>query len=1789
MDRLVSFTRRTTPRPPIYPYDAPPSSSHRRMWLPDPIEGFLPCWIRSQSGDDSSPDATAEVQISTTNELRTVPLYQLSPMNPPQFDGVEDIADLTHLNEASVINNLRTRYESNNIYTYSGLFLISLNPYQPLPIYTSKHIAQYRTRRREENAPHIFAVAERAWQQIGEERESQSILITGESGAGKTENTKKVIQYLAAIAASQIPSDPSSSSSSSLTRSKSVSKAPSTGLPRSSSFKGKDASEIDLSSLAITEPSLGLLEQQILQANPILEAFGNAQTMRNNNSSRFGKFIRIFFSPSGAIAGANIDWYLLEKSRVTARAEGERNFHVFYQLLKGAKEAKLADRLLLDGGPEKFEFLKKTRFQIDGVNDHTEWRLLKEALAVVGFTETEQFELFRIPAVILHIGNLLLTGSATDQAFLPPAMQPVADRICHLLGISVKEFTKSVLQPKVRAGREWVTNARTKKQAEDELAALCKFMYEKTFGWMVERINTALDRPSAKSLSIGVLDIAGFEIFVENSYEQLLINFTNEKLQQFFNFHMFTLEQEEYAREGIEWDYVNFGLDLQPTIELIESTQPIGMLSLLDEECIMPRATDLTFTEKVQQLWETPKGASPKHPGSSKFKATRFGAGFVIKHYAGDVEYRTQGWLEKNKDPINEAVARLLATSEIPSIAALFSEYAEDAATVGVVKKVKRGAFRTVGQRHKEQLGQLMQQLSSTQPHFVRCIVPNSDKQPGKVNVNLVLDQLRCNGVLEGIRIARLGYPNRHSFAEFRQRYEVLTPGVIPKGYMDGRKAAERIAEALELDKQFYKIGATKIFFKAGVLAELEERRDNLLTDLFRRFQSAARMHVARRRILKLINRAQAVRTIQRNARVYLQLKDWPWWGLYVKVRPLLAATRTDDELVRKQAELAMAKERAERDEMEKKKLEELKASLVAEKTKVEGDLSSERELGREKDRMLERSKAREAELEEKIKELEGDIDLLDSEREKASTQADLAKEKLSKVQADFEALVEQAAMLEKQGSIWQKREAELLKDSKERSNVYSRLEKEKVELQNKVEDLKREVTQKEEALKRAKDRAEANSMEMEKRLQLEKSKAESGNSQATALNEDLRRAKSQMDELQSTIQRHTTSIEAKQRELSELKTKQRESDKARETSEQALAALNVKVESMKSQIAAKDKEKQAEVSARQKLEKELDDLRKVMAAKSSEDSKRQEADKSREQEMSSLRDQVSQLQKSLDDQREAAQQLANKLRVDVEGLNNSHTNAQRELKLAQNTLKEKEEKLAAMQVKINQVEEQRRKDEKELEMVREQLSGTESRLHSTAQARDDIEKHLHALQDEYNGLEDAVLEIEGEKANWAKSLDNVTRQLHEESSKRHHFEQEVHNNQVELAEHRNTALQAERALAKAAADIKARDKEIDFLRGRENKTVVEHYHVLEKAKKFTDQQLAEQIKENDRLNTLLKSLETHRNRLNADLEDLARQYDKLKASKSKEARSARASLSPEDKDLTQLLEEEKKARRVLESRINSLEKDLQDQRKQASTASLSASSSRGLEVKYRQSQDNLSRLEIEHQNTLEQNQRLQNQINELQKALSTASSRPLPTPAPSTPSNSNLRREDLLRGLQQSHDALRGDMSDQLRRLNEASATPLTPSKRQSVINSNGTPTHSQSLAGQDLISGKKIKALEMEVDALKRQLEDEQDEKDFLIEQMDKLQSESGITPGKDGKLFPYEQAVYSHFRLKAKSLRSQLDHWLAMEDLNNSTPGSNLTPSVSASAPRTEDVVQLKHLLQQFDPETSPLRHS
>lgn len=389
----------------------------------------------------------------------------------------------------------------------------------------------YKNKQREETLPHIYAITDLAFRNMLEEHENQSILVTGESGAGKTENTKKVIQYLAAITSSNITA--------------------STNL-----LKAQKPGEIN--------PTF---EQQILQANPILEAFGNAQTVRNNNSSRFGKFIRIEFGWSGQIAGASIDWYLLEKSRVIYQNPNERNYHIFYQLIEGLpKELKKA--FILESDADGYSYLRDSNKSIKGVNDKEEFKSLINSFKIMGFSSHEQNEIFRVMSAILNIGNIELGSERSDQARLLNVAQ--AERVCHLLGINSEQFVKGLLRPRVKAGREWVHQSRNAEQVKNTLEALAKSLYERTFGSIVDKINQTLERSSDNTSFIGVLDIAGFEIFEHNSFEQMCINYTNEKLQQFFNHHMFVLEQEEYSRENIEWKYIDFGHDLQPTIDLIE-------------------------------------------------------------------------------------------------------------------------------------------------------------------------------------------------------------------------------------------------------------------------------------------------------------------------------------------------------------------------------------------------------------------------------------------------------------------------------------------------------------------------------------------------------------------------------------------------------------------------------------------------------------------------------------------------------------------------------------------------------------------------------------------------------------------------------------------------------------------------------------------------------------------------------------------------------------------------------------------------------------------------------------------------------------------------------------------------------------------------------------------------------------------------------------------------------------------------------------------------------------------
>ncbi|GAA5937074.1 myosin 1 [Sporobolomyces koalae] len=1475
-------------------------NSKKWVWVPDERQGYVAGWIVKEE------DGISTVAMETGDEIRQIETDLVSRVNPPTFEGAEDIADLTFLNEASVVHNLRTRYERGEIYTYSGLFLVAVNPYRNLPIYTQQVIESYKGRRRDQNAPHVYAVAEKAWQNMLTQRDqSQSVLVTGESGAGKTENTKKVIQYLAAIAA-----DP---------------------LPSSSSFDllARQAQADAILSGSAKERRLGQLERQILEANPILEAFGNAQTVKNNNSSRFGKFVRIFFNSLGAIAGANIDWYLLEKSRVTARSPEERSFHVFFQLLRSGQR-ELLSQLLLDDevgsrGSKAFEYLAHSRQDVDGLNDKEEWTILIRALETVGFSSDEQLALFKVIATILHLGQLSLSVSGTSSAHL--TSRKSLEKAAFLLGLSPDDLHNALVRPKIKAANEWVTQSRSKEQVVDELAALSKSLYEKNFGKLVERINQSLSgvglggsgAGSARTNAfIGVLDIAGFEIFETNGFEQLCINLTNERLQQFFNRHMFELEQEEYAREQIDWKFVDFGLELQPTIDLIEGTQPMGVLACLDDASIMQSSTDSTFTDKLHQL----ASQRPPAPQFSKYTASRLQQGFTISHYAGKVEYRTDGWLNKNRDPLNDNVTSLLSRSSEPYVASLFSEYAEAEAAAanatsgfsGPRTRVRKGAFRTVGQRHKEQLAVLLQQLHETQPHFVRCIVPNLYKSPSSIDVPLVLDQLRCNGVLEGIRIARLGYPNRLPFQEFRRRFEILaTPGSIPKGFVDGSQACSTILSGLQLDAQSYRLGLTKVFFKAGILAELEERRDQYLGAIVTKIQAACRKFVGRRQAKKVLHRAQAVRTLQRNARIYIQLRDWPWWPLFQRVRPLLAAARSDDELRRKEEELVAAKARAEKEEAERARLQELQDELERNQVTMQRELAAERSLAEEKQALLLESKNREQVLQEALKAAELDVETTDRQLDRAMEAKKDVERRLTELNDAYANQNKLVETLQQAQAAWKLKESELASQTSVKTTEWDKMLEDKYRSAALVADLERTVSELSQDRRREQERLQTSIDSLESRLAAETLASTEARKKFVSLETDARAAKDEVVKLERGQKEVESQLRAKESELSRLRA---DLATAAQQSQQAVDKLRqaeTNLSSLTLDLADTKKLLNASKATETKAEADLLVLKKLVDEHASDQQRTAELARIREAELQDLRYQLSKATSELSvTQRDATKQVerarseAEAVRKEVGQLRTQNETLERRANVSA---------AAVARLEAQNADHERAQQSHDLEMELLRTKTAEQMLHE----REKWEQEMKSVRSRYQELEDAAVQAERDKdAAERDALASTTQCKAEQETVR-----------AQVAENRKLESQIEQQhvvladLDKINGDLRAEllstKARLVVAEEKAGRTVVEHIRVLEEAQRLQNLEMDRIRGDRDKREAYIRTLERARDSATRAFEDLLADRDRERLA----TFSHKAPKDPSIDRLSSALDAEKKVRELAEVNVNRLRSEV--------------------------------------------------------------------------------------------------------------------------------------------------------------------------------------------------------------------------------------------------------------------------
>merc|ERR1712226_1492386 len=744
------------------PYD--PKAS---VWIMDAKthgykEGLL------ESGDIASlgaegADLNAKMVVAVGHEKFTLKAGDIGRVNPPKFEKCEDMVNLTFLNDASVFWNLKMRYQAKLIHTYSGLFVVVVNPYKRYPLYTHRVCKIYLGKRRNECPPHLWAIAEGAYRNMLQNVKNNAMLITGESGAGKTENTKKVITYLAMVA------------------------APPGGAK-------KDVKKVSL-------------EDQIVATNPILESYGNAKTARNDNSSRFVKFIRIHFTASGKLCGCDIVSYLLEKSRITEQQEVEMSYHISYQLLQpygdGICEGGLRAKCFVSADIYDYVYVSQGKTKVDSIDDDEELLYTEDAFNVLLFPPQEKFDCYVLTAGVMTCGDIVYeTKGRDDQAEIADvSLATFAGKAAAAFGVDAKAMFKAFCKPRIKVGTEWVIRGQTCEQATMSTGGIARAVFDRVFKWLIIKCNDTLIDPTMKKANFcTVLDIVGFEIFEYNGFEQISINFVNEKLQQFFNHHMFVVEQEEYVAEGIDWVMVDFGMDLAAAIIMFE--KPMGIWAILEEEPLFPKATDKSFEEKLKaSLGKLPVFLKPQ-------SKTDKNAHFAISHYAGIVSYNVTGWLEKNKDPVNDSVVEVMkSTSVCELLVHLWLDHPGQPTVTPKEegKKKRKSGGKTVSSVYLVSLIELMTTLHNCEPHFVRCLVPNTHKKPGEVEPPLIMHQLTCNGVLEGIRICMRGFPNRMMYPEFKLRYSCLGQDAI-KSSSDNKVAVTALMDGIPFDRERYRL-----------------------------------------------------------------------------------------------------------------------------------------------------------------------------------------------------------------------------------------------------------------------------------------------------------------------------------------------------------------------------------------------------------------------------------------------------------------------------------------------------------------------------------------------------------------------------------------------------------------------------------------------------------------------------------------------------------------------------------------------------------------------------------------------------------------------------------------------------------------------------------------------------------------------------------------------------------------------------------------------------------------------
>ncbi|KAL0119518.1 hypothetical protein PUN28_007766 [Cardiocondyla obscurior] len=1414
------------------PYDA-----KKACWVPDEKEGYLLGEIKATKGDVVSVGLPG----GETKQFRK---DQLSQVNPPKFEKAEDMADLTYLNEASVLHNLKQRYYAKLIYTYSGLFCVAINPYKRFPVYTSRCAKLYRGKRRSEVPPHIFAISDGAYVNMLTNNENQSMLITGESGAGKTENTKKVIAYFATVGAS--------------------------------TKKDKEDSG---------SQKKGSLEDQVVQTNPVLEAFGNAKTVRNDNSSRFGKFIRIHFGPSGKLAGADIETYLLEKARVISQQALERSYHIFYQMMSGSVKG-LKEMCLLSNDITEYYFVSQGKTTIPNVDDGEECLLTDQAFDVLGFTQEEKDDIYKITAAVMHMGGMKFKQRGREEQAEADGTEE-GERVAKLLGCDCADLYKNLLKPRIKVGNEFVTQGRNKDQVAYSVGAMSKAMFDRLFKWLVKKCNETLDTKQKRQHFIGVLDIAGFEIFDFNSFEQLCINFTNEKLQQFFNHHMFVLEQEEYTREGIEWAFIDFGMDLVACIDLIE--KPMGILSILEEESMFPKATDKTFEEKLNNnhLGKSPNYLKPKPP-----KPGQQAAHFAIGHYAGNVPYNITGWLEKNKDPLNDTVVDQFKKSTNKLLIEIFADHPGQSGDAGGGgggggkggRGKKGGGFSTVSSSYKEQLNNLMTTLRATQPHFVRCIIPNELKQPGVIDSHLVMHQLTCNGVLEGIRICRKGFPNRMVYPDFKLRYKILCANAVQEP-CDPQKATQIILDAINLESDQYRMGHTKVFFRAGVLGQMEELRDERLGKIVSWMQAYIRGYISRKDYKKLQEQRLALVVVQRNLRKYLQLRTWPWWKLWQKIKPLLNVTRIEDEMAALEEKARKAQEAFEREEKMRKELEDLNAKLLSEKTNLLRQLEGEKgSLSEYQEKSLKLA-AQKADLESQLQDLTDRFKEEEDSRNNLFQNKKKLEQEVAGLKKDIEDLELNLQKSEQDKATKDHQIRNLNDEIAHQDELINKLNKEKKnqgEVNQKTSEELQAAEDKVNHLNKVKLKLEQTLDELEDSLEREKKSRADVEKAKRKVEGDLKLTQEAVADLERNKKELEQTIQRKDKELSSLTAKLEDEQSLVGKLQKQIKELQARIEELEEEIEAERGGRAKAEKQRADLARELEELGERLEEAGGATSAQIELNKKREAELSKLRRDLEeaniQHESSLASLRKKHNDAVAEMGEQIDTLN----------KLKARVEKEKVQyysELNDLRTSCDHLSNEKAAQEKIVKQLQHQLNETQGKLEEVNRTLNDFDAAKKKLSIENSDLLRQLEEAESQVSQLSKIKISLTTQLEdtkrladEESRERatllgkfRNLEHDLDNIREQVEEEAEGKADLQRQLSKANA-------EAQLWRTKYESEGVARAEELEEAKRKLQARLAEAEETIESLNQKVIALEKTKQRLSTEVEDLQIEVDRATA-----------------------------------------------------------------------------------------------------------------------------------------------------------------------------------------------------------------------------------------------------------------------------------------------------------------------